>query len=207
MFHTYIRAILAELPEGVADTAILAGGALRAFYDGTPVKDYDLFFSNKEDFAAARIALAAAWPDDLPFECRGAWTHTAPSGKQFNLVGFCFGSAVETIERFDFRCCGIAGWLEGHVVCSTALEGAIGDAEAKLLVIRNNNGDERTERRVDHYVEDYGYTVELPLEDPLDAVLDDGAPYRPHETPAGMPVATRRRLRRFISTLPRGSGY
>ncbi len=59
-FYAYIFATFATLPDAVSATAIIGGGALRAFFDGSKVKDYDLFFRTKADFDAALIEMHAS---------------------------------------------------------------------------------------------------------------------------------------------------
>lgn len=166
-FTAYAFAVFCLLPDAVASTAILGGGALRAFFDGTTVKDYDLFFRSKADFDAALIEMLAseAFEEDFAAtvsKLSGApvFTHLA-TGRQFNLVGFYFGTPEEQVARFDFRCCAIAAWKdEDRVMRYLAAEGAIDDATSRRLVIVNNNGTERTIRRAAHYAEDYGYAID-----------------------------------------------
>jgi len=162
-FYAYIFAIFATLPDAVSSTAILGGGALRAFFDGSKVKDYDLFFRSKADFDAALIEMQAS-----EFFREEAGNHVLSplfvhieTGKEFNLIGFGLGTPEEQIARFDFRCCAIAAWKdENRVVRYVAAEGAIHDASHLLLNFVNNNGTDRTVRRATHYAEDYGYTVD-----------------------------------------------
>lgn len=162
-FYAYIFATFATLPDAVSATAIIGGGALRAFFDGSKVKDYDLFFRTKADFDAALIEMHASeffHEDDSNHPMAPVFTHIA-TGKVFNLIGFGLGTPEEQIARFDFRCCAIAAWKdENRVVRYVAAEGAIHDASHLLLNFVNNNGTDRTVRRATHYAEDYGYTVE-----------------------------------------------
>ncbi len=213
MPHKFIRAFFDELPASVAASAILAGGALRAFYDGSEVKDYDLFFRTNHDYCLADLALAAAGWERVPNPNSNANNFRAPSGKLVNLVGFAFGTAAEQIERFDFRCCALSAWLSDSIVCTLNDPAAIDDAEEKLLVVRNNNGTERTMKRIAHYVEDYGYTVVIPEETPeIAAALDEADRLDATEVFGAAPVIeypqlTRiaKPLRRHLRTLPRGT--
>lgn len=160
--YGYAYSILAQLPYAAACRAILAGGALRAYFDKTEVKDYDLFFRSEGDFNNSLDAFRA----DTGFSYQGEAGRTfefvsLKTGRRFNLIGFAFGTPQETIARFDFRCCAIAAWLDGdRLVRSIVDEGAQEDATARRLVIRNNNGVERTVRRARHYADDYGYTLD-----------------------------------------------
>lgn len=189
----YVRAILEELPEHIRERVIIAGGCLRAFYDGTTVKDYDLFFRSVQDYLAADRALAdlahssdsAAWIENFDVAAATA-EFISPTGKRFNLVGFAFGEVEEQLSRFDFLCCAMAAWQEPNgMVCFVPVEGSIEDATAKRLTVRVSNGDERTLRRIARYENDYGYAVDL----------GDTA----------VPLGTREAvLRQFVASRPRG---
>lgn len=156
----YAESILRKLPASVQTLPILGGGALRAYFDGTPVKDYDLFFRSHEDFAAVE----AAFRNDFGFfpsaSNNGALTFYDRDGNEWNLIGFAFGDETEHFNRFDFRCCAMVAWLtpEG-TACFASDTYAIQDAETKALYVRNNNGTERTLRRIARYVEVYGYAL------------------------------------------------
>ncbi|WP_251274144.1 hypothetical protein, partial [Enterobacter hormaechei] len=78
-----------------------------------------------------------------------------------SLIGFEFGTPHEHCARFDLRCCAHVAIYEPSTdeVVVVSLEGAVADASKKLLFVLNNNGTERTIRRITHYVEDYGYTL------------------------------------------------
>jgi len=153
-------AALDELPLRVRLLAILGGGALRASFDGTTVKDYDLFFRSDEDFLDT-IAVLMEAPKWIPIPSKTPgrhYTFRSPQGREFNVIGIFFGSPKDHIDRFDFRCCGIAAWfgLDGTPHFQASPE-ALKDCIEKRLVVRNNNGTERTLARIKRY-EAYGYT-------------------------------------------------
>jgi hypothetical protein len=180
---------------------MLAGGALRACFDNTGIKDYDLFFRDEQDYLNANDILSS----DPDFHFKGANGRTEtfvhlPSGREFNLVGIAFLTAAETIERFDFRCCRMAAWMVGDDVYMVADPNASTDATEKRLVVLVCNGEERTERRIQHYVEDYGYTLDLSVTDHLNTAQETEEDLTPPR-----PVAAEQ-VRRYIRRLPTSCG-
>ena len=178
-----ILAALDELPESVRRAAILAGGALRAVYDGSKVKDFDLFFRTKEDYEAAISALAALVKHDADFEPEpGSWrigehlgsygtaNFISPTGRLFNLIGFVFGEPLEHLALFDFLCCRMAVFQSNGRPVFHAEHGAVEDASARRLTVLSNNGTERTIKRIEHYMEDYGYKLVDPEDSPAEYV-------------------------------------
>lgn len=151
-----IAAFFNSLPQVFRDRAILAGGALRAFHDGTPVKDWDFFFRNPVDYVACISALDPAYefPDVLPTTFR-----ELHEGKVLNLIGFRFGAPEEIIAKFDFVCCMHAAWY--HPAGSLQVihgEFSRYDAERKILMLNAYEARHIMEQREAHYVHDYGYT-------------------------------------------------
>lgn len=156
--RAHAATILAVLPKEASEVAILAGGALRAYYDKTDIKDYDLFFRSYEDcFTASRAFRAAGWVPELAPVGTQLWR--SPCGKQFNIVQFAYGSPEEHVSRFDFRCCQMAAWLEGDRLCVLRVPQASVDAKKKRLRLVNNNGTERTAKRIERYEQGYGYAL------------------------------------------------
>lgn len=157
----HAKALLEPLPRAIRYTAILGGGALRAFYDGTPIHDVDLFFRSRAEYDAAVFELRRiGWTAEV--SPRGVTNFRSPSGLLYSLIGFGFGAPLEHLTRFDFRCCQhIAGWISSATDEPVVLSapGAAEEARCKLLYVVNNNGTERTLRRIRHYVEDYGYEL------------------------------------------------
>lgn len=158
--ESHLRRLIRLMPR----RAILAGGALRAAFDGTAPGDIDFFFRSRWDY---RFACMHYWLLSLfgLYTCLPAPHGTRRfrnkvTGELINLVGFVFGTPNAHMERFDFRCCKMA------ITCSRrggvafyALPGAINDALNKQLVVVNNNGTQRTVKRIQRYVRDYGYTL------------------------------------------------
>lgn len=156
--RAHAATILAVLPPAARAVSIVAGGALRAYYDKTAIKDYDLFFRNFEDCHAAALALrAAGWlPECAPV---GTALWRSPCGLLFNLVHFTFGCPEEHVNAFDFRCCQLAAWYEdGRLYVARAPKASI-DAKHKRIRLVNNNGTERTAGRIERYERDYGYVL------------------------------------------------
>ncbi|QWF18717.1 hypothetical protein [Lysobacter capsici] len=165
-FRAYAAAILAVLPKGAREVSILAGGALRAYYDSTTVKDYDLFYRNPEHLRRAALALAE---NGFQFirAVGGSAVWLSPCGREFNLVSLVFGEPEDHVGRFDFRCCQFAAYYvfnAGGIRGATALRTlkvnqARVDCRKKRIKLQNNNGTERTAKRIEHYENDYGYSL------------------------------------------------
>lgn len=156
-----IYAVFNTLPQSVRDTAILAGGALRAIYDKTEVKDYDLFFRTRDDYNEA-IAVLQDLTGWRLLDIQGSGNTVvfrSIDGHLFNLIGFVFGSPTDHLKLFDFRCCRMALYAEGGTLRFIAEPLACFDAEMKWITVLSNNGEERTLRRIEHYTTDYGYRI------------------------------------------------
>jgi len=207
LYH-HAQSLYARFPSSLRPVIFLGGGCLRAYYDNTLIKDIDCFFNNEEDYAAVKEELERSRNHVLRKAGERYCEYTyLPDGTVINLVGFTFGSPREHLERFDFRCCQLIAWwgTHGNGVCAVYHPDAPDDARDKLLYIVNNNGTERTLRRIAHYVEDYGYTLH-PAQtveqadafedafDPFDAHRLDGVkvPGRLVEPPEWMMAARRR---------------
>lgn len=195
----YAKQIFDILPEAARGFAIVGGGALRAYFDRTTVKDYDLFFRCLADYSTVLAVLKHAGWEELPAPA-GTSALLSPCGKLFNLIGFAFGSPREHIERFDFRCCAIAAWYDTYGVLHMIHdEGAIADAIQRRLVVRNNNGTGRTVQRIVRYQGLYGYSLDVPEVD--DSDLDDE-----EDVPdTRVPIGTSEALLRYLKTLPKPS--
>lgn len=157
-----IAALFNSLPQVFRDRAILAGGALRAFHDGTPVKDYDFFFRNAVDYNVCADELNSGVhqsSDPAP-----KTFHAMHEGKLLNLIGFRFGTPEEIIAKFDFVCCMHAAWYHAawyHPAGSLQVihgEFSRYDAERKILMLNAYEARHIMEQREAHYVHDYGYT-------------------------------------------------
>lgn len=211
----YVKQLFAPLPEIVQRLGIVAGGAVRSFYDKTTLADVDLCFRSSTDFDRAFVAMIEH-PDYVFQEWKGrsaVFKHTG-NGMEFNLIGFMHGEPVDTIARFDFRCCRMAAWFDADGGLRTLFgHGAVGDACTKTLVLMVNNGTSRTVKRINHYLVDYGYTLDVTLEDHLQPEEADGlAEVQDDLAEAGGPYLDRTRVPstvsayRYISRLPRVCG-
>jgi hypothetical protein len=199
-FTTHAAGLLSRLPSYLL-VGFVAGGALRSHFDGTELKDIDIFFRSEEDYY--RAVDAASCDTSLRWLGAAGRTHyyEASDGVQINLVGFAFGSPQETIERFDFRCCRMAAWLKAPGVYAYAMDDhAAVDATLKRLVVLQNNGEERTVQRIQHYVHDYGYRLDLSVVGHLIPEEDQVE----HQDPQ-RPVAVTE-VQRYLRRVPRTSG-
>lgn len=161
-YDEYVLKIFAKIPTGAQRISILAGGALRAFYDGTKVKDYDLFFRDRGDFLRAVLAFQQSTSPVWAVAQTGPKTYIAehPLLGKFNLVGFRFGTPREIIDSFDFTCCQFAAF-RGHITNEIhTIQGHRShlDARQKILKLTNTQPLRVTEEREAHYMNDYGYT-------------------------------------------------
>jgi len=210
--HQYAQAFYYSLPRQVRHFVMIGGGCLRAYCDETPVKDIDCFFRCREDYNFTKGAME----QDSDFVSLNAcerfceFKHV-PAGGVFNLVGFVFGSPREHLDRFDFRCSQFIAWYDQRGELQTdCAQGAYLDALNKHLYIQNNNGTERTLRRIRHYIEDYGYQLHpeqtVEQEDAFEDAFDGFDAHRPqgvHPTDyKEAPPLYMRIARRRVTALP-----
>lgn len=165
----YVREVFRSAPAGVDVLAMLAGGALRAFFDGTPVKDYDLFFCSMDDYDTARWLFTR---DPRFFEPGSVETppntrvfRDATTGREWNLVGFDFQPTLGALVMgFDFTCCAMAAEIvsaDGSVEFCAA-EHAVEDALRKVLRPQTKKPLPRTIARIRRYRR-YGYRLARPF--------------------------------------------
>lgn len=200
----HARSLFDVLPVQVRHLVVLGGGSLRAFYDGTAIKDLDCFFKSCADFYRASFELSAepGWvSEDAP---NGIKNFRSPCGKLVSLIGFEFGTPDEHCARFDLRCCAHVAVCLGEQVIVVSDPEAIADASAKLVFILNNNGTERTIRRITHYVEDYGYTLhpDQPEQDDAEDDYPGHAPQGVHIPPKAPEPEYIVRARRRVRAIP-----
>jgi len=172
------------LPEGVRECAILGGGCMRSYYDDTPVKDIDCFFRDRDDYLACIVDFERSPRWRIHKDCERYCEFIDVKGRIVTLIGFVFGSPEEHLGRFDFRCCRFVAWYDAiYRLKIDFASGAVTDASKKLLYIQNNNGTERTLRRIRHYVEDYGYRLHpaqtVEQEDAFEEAFDAFDAHRP----------------------------
>lgn len=200
----YVWKLFDCIPSGAVEVSIIGGGALRSYWDGTPVKDIDLFFRSHADFLRA----LEAFHSDMRFfevlSSDGTRDFVTALGERFSLIGFGFGEPEDQMLRFDFRCCAVVAWINDGSLFILEDAEAARDAALKLLYIRNQHGTNRTMRRIEHYVEDYGYELhpdqvaELEPEEPdlfpetIPKYPKDEAPYKAlaRRTLLGIPITS-----------------
>ena len=96
----YNKLILNELKEA-GIKCWLAGGALRDYFMGVPIKtDYDIFFPNEMEYEKTKTYFKAKnaeiiWESDNGMKVKH-------EGKKFDLVKHYFESPQTTIDAFDF---------------------------------------------------------------------------------------------------------
>lgn len=96
----YKKLILDEMKEAKIK-CWLAGGALRDYFMGLPVKtDYDIFFPNEEEFNKA-MAYFKEKKCEIKWESENG-CKIKYQGRTYDLVKKYFDDPVKTIEAFDF---------------------------------------------------------------------------------------------------------
>lgn len=169
----FVTSTLNMLPTIVRRSAILGGGALRSHFDGTPVKDFDLFFRNHEHWLFACAAMRA---DPLASPCEDSDGTAYPSFRYagiaapYNLVGFRHMEPTALMNSFDFLCCCMVAYIndEGDVVFLSA-PGAAASAVARELRINAPQPIKRLLKRSARYIEKYGYKI---TDDYIASILD-----------------------------------
>lgn len=151
-----VERLLAVLPAQVIASAILGGGAIRSMFDGTPLRDIDLFFRNREDYLIAEEAMRAIFAP-ITGGCPNYPTYSI-GGFEVNLAGFRFRSTVQqTSDAFDFTCCAFAVSLaDTNEYCEYV--SARDDAESKRLRFLNLQRPPRVLKRMAKYIDRYSYT-------------------------------------------------
>lgn len=102
----YNKIILSELKEAGVNCWI-AGGAIRDYFMGVPVKtDHDLFFPSEAEFDKCRTFFKAKnaevkWESDNGMK-------VVYNGRTFDLIKHYFAGPQETIDNFDFTACMLA---------------------------------------------------------------------------------------------------
>lgn len=191
MIDRFVREVFALLPPELRSLAMLGGGAIRHLYDGTPLKDYDLFFRTEADWLEATQLLNLDERFIIMSDSAAAVRHPTyirlghPYG--FNLIGFGFTADTAALARsFDLTCCGFAACIgaDDHVFFSS-VDTAIEDAMAKALRINQRDTLERTQKRIAHYRDDYGYTLSSELANDLVLGVEDATRVWPTTSPRG----------------------
>lgn len=150
------------LPWRVIHRAMLGGGALRSYFDGTVPKDYDLFFESASDW---EVCVAELLGDSM-FELAEAdagtmhptFMHTA-TGRKFNMIGFrCFPNPEELAKSFDFRCAAMALRLRDPPLTFYGVPGSDQDCRDRVLNFQNLEPTNRVAKRLRRYVDELGYT-------------------------------------------------
>lgn len=96
----YNKIILTEMKEANIN-CWLAGGAIRDYFMGVPIKtDYDMFFPNEDEYNKASKHFKAAnaeikWESDNGMKVKH-------KGKTFDLIKKYWNNPQETIDAFDF---------------------------------------------------------------------------------------------------------
>lgn len=167
----YARSVYAKMPAGLSALAFLAGGTFRSFFDGTKVKDHDLFFASHGDFQMAVMFFRLS-PEFVETTKPGEQSY--PSFQRgdetpFNLIGFRFFKRAESLAHsFDFRCCGFAAeMVDSETVEVYSVAGAANDATDRVLTFLNHQHIDRVIRRMDRYVDQYGYRPSEQFEEGL----------------------------------------
>lgn len=181
----YVREIIDRLPAEVRPLAVLGGGALRSFFDSTPVKDYDIFFRTHEDYLTACAAMLAAGYGESEDSIRNAPSYVVrPGVPPYNFIGFRHESPRALAESFDFTCCCMVAYLDAdrpnEGITFIAVENARLHANGKELHINRVRPTKRLLKRTARYVEKYSYRITdefvARFRESFDAIDDEGEP-------------------------------
>ena len=81
----------------------IAGGAFKQIFTGGKVKDIDIFFETKEDFAKAQSKFAESDDYHKYYDSPKVEAYKCiKTGVTIELVKKCYGNAETTIGKFDF---------------------------------------------------------------------------------------------------------
>lgn len=162
----YALSIFNLLPPGVEALAFIGGGCFRSLYDGTKVKDIDLFFSSYDNFtAASRLFESDPRFTEQSENClNGGRIFTDGVNPPYNLVGFRFHKDTASLMAdFDFTCVTCAAeMVEPGVVVVSCGPRFVEDATSKTLRFHKVQNFARSSKRVERYVS-YGYTRALSI--------------------------------------------
>lgn len=156
--YAFARYAAAIAPAGLLKLGILAGGAPRTVFDGTKVKDFDVFFRSNSDyneacwmfFESGDFTIVSLSPTQAVFR-------SSVNGTEWNLIGFDFVLGPnDLIETFDFTCCAMALMVDRDHVQFYAHPAAIRDAMEKVLRPLTQKSLVRTRARMRRY-RSYGY--------------------------------------------------
>lgn len=109
--HTRESAILQRIMSPVFWKAMaesegyLAGGCVRGVFSGEPIKDFDIFFRDRDHFDACLERLKDGGDSPTFTTTDTAWTHKHEDGYFYQLICAEFGEPSDVIRKFDFTCC------------------------------------------------------------------------------------------------------
>jgi hypothetical protein len=165
----FVRKVTSTVPHFVGSSAIIAGGCLRTFFDGTSIKDIDLFFPCYGIYVVAKKEMEDSpdWElvDGLDSEASSKYPSyrykVDPTFPVVNLIGFRFGGTIkEVVSTFDIRCCAMGASVQpDDTVLFDQVPGATADAAQRLITIINPQPWVRTKKRVTKYRDEYGYRL------------------------------------------------
>lgn len=93
----------------------VAGGAVRSVFAGEAIKDFDIFFENRDAFDDCLEKLAEDGDSPSFTQTETAWTHVDGTGMCYQLICAEFGRPEEVIAKFDFSCC-MGAWVDSGFI-------------------------------------------------------------------------------------------
>jgi hypothetical protein len=142
----------------------IAGGALRAYVEGTTPSDFDFYFSDVESINLTHkfiLQLKNLDPKYITSDQTVTTISLQPNFQSkiyFDLISRDFGKSPEdSINNFDFVCCALAIDNKNKVYWH---KDALEDIEKKRLTILNPSNTVSTLLRIQKYVKK-GYSIDL----------------------------------------------
>ena len=162
-----IRVLLNKVP------CILAGGAIRSFFDGSRSPDYDIFFYDMNGFRAADLMMSELFPVNRVHTSSYTHSYYTPNMKiqlvrpdSVELNQKKYTNPLELISQFDLTACQLAFTYENGRPTLHRTSSAIFHASTQTIVIANEWVRHSKEQfymqgRIKKYIKKYGYTLEL----------------------------------------------
>lgn len=153
--ESFILEVYTVLPKAIRKKCFIGGGCLRAFFDGTPIRDIDVFFQCRDDFElAVGLVTGEGWKRlQTGSTSFPSFQH---AGLTFNFIGFRYMESHQALAlSFDFRCCAMTSCFD-EVPLFYFAPSSQEDAREKKLIPLNIQSIDRLSRRVEKY-KAYGY--------------------------------------------------
>lgn len=137
--------------------AKLAGGALRSFFDDTPIKDYDFYLMPDQSYLLEPLYSKVMNAGGKSTRCSQHFFEFVYKDSIFQVISFVPHSSVfELLEQFDFTVCQIAMTYSGNVYSARHFHT---DAIRKILTLSKEIVTPKTIERTIRYA-NKGYKID-----------------------------------------------